>query len=69
MKVIQDKWSKAQFVYPFRKNCPNCTSELEIEEGDVQPKKGENQWGASYSYFTATCTLCSHVFMVEPQKR
>ena len=69
MKVIQDKWSTAQFTYPFRKNCASCLSELEIEDGDLQLKKGENQFGAGYSYFVIECPLCRHVMMVEPQKR
>lgn len=69
MKIIEDKWSSAQFSYPFRHTCGQCRSALEIEEGDVQEKEGKNQFEVSYSYFTVTCPLCKYVGMVTPQKK
>jgi hypothetical protein len=69
MKVLEDKWTSAQFAYPFRKTCAQCKSELEIEKGDVQSKTGQNQFDATYTYFVVMCPLCKYVQMVEPQKQ
>ncbi len=69
MKVIEDNYSSAQFVFPFRKTCNNCHSELEVEDGDLQRKEGKNQFEATYHYYVVACPLCKHVMMVEPKRR
>jgi hypothetical protein len=69
MKIIQDNWSSAQFIYPFKVTCQSCHSQLEIEQDDLHKKESTNQFDATYSYFTITCPLCNYVGMVDPQKK
>lgn len=68
MKIIKDNRPIAHFRYPFRINCLECKSELEVEEGDVVEKQGDSERGR-FTYFTVLCPVCKYNQSVKPNNK